>query len=692
MKRILLPTILVFALFTAKSQTYTSTAGGVIPDGGPLVNFPMTVSGLSPATIDTIFGIETICFNITHTWDADLNISLESPDGTIVDLSIANGGSGDDYTNTCLNGFATNSIVTANAPFTGTFRPQGFIGAFNNGQNANGVWQLLIQDTYGADVGNLIDWSITFGNTPAFPFNFSSSNLPIIVINTGGIVIPNEPKLSAQMGIIYNGAGIRNYMTDPFNNYNNKIGIETRGSSSSGFPQKTYGFETRNTIGLKNDTMLLGMPTEHDWILYAPYDDKTCMRNVLTYDIANKTGRYASRTQFCELVINGQYQGIYVLMEKVKRDNNRVNISKLLTTDIAGDQLTGGYIIKVDRDDGPGSYWTSPYLSPAGSNINFVHVYPENGVIVTQQRNYIMAYVDTVEDVLASPTFNDPVNGYSKYIGVSSFIDYFILNEISRNVDGYRLSTFFYKDKQSSGGKLKAGPAWDFNLAWWNADYCQGNLTSGWAYDFPSYCGGDYWQPNFWWARLLQDPNYTAQLRCRWDELRLTTLSIPVLNNYVDSLATYLDEAQGRHFTAWPILGAYTWPNPSPIPADYPGEIAAIKTWINDRILWMDANLPGTCNVGIHENNFTENNFTVFPNPFSTSFTISFYLPHTQNIGIELTDVLGKVVKQLEKKEYQDGENSIAIDMDAFNLKNGIYLLQIVTENGIIVKKLTKTE
>lgn len=690
MKKITLLTILVFSILIIRAQTYSSSAGGVIPDGGPMVQFPMTVSGLSPSAIDTTFGIETICFNITHTWDADLNISLQSPDGTIVDLSIANGGSDDNYTNTCLNAFAANSIVTASAPFTGTFRPQGFIGAFNNGQNGNGVWKLLIEDTYGADIGTLIDWSLTFGNNPAFPFNFSSSDLPIVVINTGGMVIPNEPKLAAQMGIIYNGTGVRNYMTDPFNNYNNKIGIEIRGSSSSGFPQKTYGFETRDINGTQKDTMLLGMPAEHDWILYAPYDDKTCMRNVLSYDIANKTSHYASRTQFCELVINGQYQGIYVLMEKIKRDNNRVDISKLLPTDITGDQLTGGYIIKVDRIEGPGSYWTSPYLADDGTPVDFVFVYPQNGTIVPQQRAYIQAYIDTVEDVLASPAFADPVNGYRKYIGVNSFIDYFILNEVSKNVDGYRLSTFFYKDKQSSGGKLKAGPAWDFNLAWWNANYCSGDQITGWAWNIGTVCPGG-WQPNFWWRRLLEDPTYTAQLKCRWTELRSTTLSIPVLYNYVDSIAAYLNESQSRHFTAWPILGAYTWPNPSPIPADYPGEIAALKSWINARITWMDANLPGTCNVGINEIILTDNNINVYPNPFSSGFNVQFYLPRTQKSEIRITDLLGKVIKQLDKKEYSEGENTIRIDFSG-EISKGMYLLNIVTEQGIIVKKLTKAE
>lgn len=690
-KRILLVSALLFTTFCGQSQTYTSSTGGAIPDCGALTTFPLTVSGLTPATIDTVFGLESICFNITHTWDADLNISLQAPDGTIIDLSMGNGWDGDNYTNTCVDGYAIPSIVGQYAPFTGLYRAQGFIGGFNNGQNANGVWKLLIQDTYCADAGNLLNWSITFGNTPAKPFNYTSSDLPIVVINTSGVAIPNEPKIAAHMGIIYNGPGVRNFMTDPFNNYNNNIGIELRGSSSAGFPQKTYGVETLDVTGVQKDTMLLGMPEENAWILYAPYDDKTCLRNVLTYDIANKTGHYASRTKFCELVLNGQYQGIYVLMEKVKRDSNRVDIAKLTAVDLSGDELTGGYIIKVDRDDGPGSYWTSSYPAVDGSAVNFVHVYPENGVIQTAQRNYIMNYVDTVEDVLASPTFADPVNGYRKYIGVNSFIDYFILNEVSKNVDGYRLSTFFFKDKMSKGGKLKAGPAWDFNLAWWNADYCGFDNYSGWAYDIGSVCPGG-WQPNFWWSRLLQDPAYTFDLRCRWEELRLTTLSIPVLNNYVDSLATYIDEAQGRHFEAWPILGIYTWPNPSPIPADYPGEIAAIKTWITNRITWLDTNIPGNCNIGINETVLNENNFKVFPNPFSQSFTLTFYLPHEQNLNIELCDVTGRIIQRLERTNFLEGENAVTLDLGSGALKNGLYLLNIRTQSGVLVKKLAKAD
>jgi len=690
--RQLLPFLFSFFSAAIYSQTY-SGGGGAIPDAGPQVAFPITVSGLSPSTVDTIFGVETICLNITHTWDADLNILLQAPDGTMVDLSVGNGGSGHNYTNTCFNGFAATPIVAGSAPFTGTFRPQGFLGAVNNGQNGNGQWKLLIQDTYPADAGTLLNWSITFGNNPAKPFLFTSSNLPLVLINTFGASIPDEPKIAAQMGIVYNGVGVRNYLTDAPNNYNNKIGIEMRGSSSMSFPQKSYGLETRDINGTQKDTMILGMPKEHDWILYAPYDDKTCMRNVLSYDIANKTGHYASRTVFCELFINGQYQGIYVMMEKIKRDNNRVDIAKLKPTDISGDDLTGGYIIKVDKQTGSGGGgWNSNFTSSTGSNIFFQYHYPKDVDIVIQQKNYIQAYVDSFEVALNGPNFADPAIGFRKYADVNSFIDYFILNEISRNVDGYRLSTFLHKDKNSNGGKLKVGPAWDYNLAWWNANYCNGNLSTGWAYQFNSVCGGDPWQVPFWWARMMQDSEFKNQLKCRWTQLRQTTLNTAVLTNFVDSVALYLNESQQRHFTAWPILGVYTWPNPSPIPADYAGEIMAMKAWMMNRVNWLDANIPGTCTVGINEWNTNENAVTVYPNPFSNQLNIGFYVPSTTQASISISDMLGNVVYTSATKQLVVGDNLFEVNLSGNQLKEGFYLLSVHTPEGVIVKKICKTK
>jgi subtilisin-like proprotein convertase family protein len=688
--------IFIFLLLTifiknTDAQTYSGT-GGSIPDNGPFTAFPLNISGLSPSNIDTTFGLESVCINITHTWDADLNISIQSPNGTIVSLSNGNGGDGDNYSNTCFNAIAANSIVTGAAPFSGTFKPQGSLGLINNGQNGNGQWNLLVQDTYSADTGSVINWSITFGNNPAKPFNFISSNLPIVVINTFGTPIPDEPKINGQMGIIYNGIGIRNYLTNPFNNFNNKIGLEVRGSSSQSFPQKSYSIETRSIANIANDTILLGMPAEHDWILSAPYDDKTCLRNVLSYDIGNQMGHYASRTEHCELILNGEYQGIYIFMEKIKRDSNRVDIAKLKPTDITGDDLTGGYIVKIDKTTGGGSGWTSNYQSSTGMNISFLYHYPNENDIVIQQKNYIQSYIDTCESVLNGPNFSDPVNGYRKYMSVNSFIDYFILNEISKNVDGYRLSTFMHKDKQSNGGKLKIGPVWDYNLAWWNADYCEGFTSTGWAYQFNTVCPTDNWQVPFWWERLLQDNEFKNQLKCRWNQLRQSTLSIPTLNNYIDSLSNYLNESQTRHFTQWPIIGAYTWPNPSPIPISYAGEITAIKTWISDRINWLDSNMPGTCIVGINDTELSESNLMVSPNPFSDQIIISFTLKNATKVKLDIVDVLGNSIKSINSKFYNEGQNDLVIDFSNEFLKPGVYFVRLQTLNeNTITRKIIKT-
>ena len=152
----------------------------------------------------------------------------------------------------------------------------------------------------------------------------TSSNLPIIVIDTYEQVIPDEPKISAHMGIIFNGSGEINYITDSSSHYDGDIGIEIRGHSSQHyFPKKQYGLETRDSEGENINVSLLGMPEENDWILYAPYSDKSLMRNVLAYDIAKSLGSYAPRTQFCEVILNNDYVGIYVFMEKIKKDSNR---------------------------------------------------------------------------------------------------------------------------------------------------------------------------------------------------------------------------------------------------------------------------------------------------------------------------------------------------------------------------------
>ncbi|MDQ3108984.1 MAG: CotH kinase family protein, partial [Bacteroidota bacterium] len=459
---------ILLSVFPAFSQTYT---GGSGPINDLATNdFPLVVSGLSPATIDTtIFGLETVCVDFTHTYDADLEIRIIAPDGTSAILSSGNGGSGQNYTNTCFNNSATTPIIQGSAPFTGTFIPQGQMGFVNNNQNGNGTWILRVIDSWGGDAGNMISWSITFGNNPAGYFSFSSSNLPVVVINTSQ-TIPDSPKIMCDMGIIYNGTGNRNYLTDPWNHYNGKIGIEMRGSSSQGFPKKSYGLELWDVNGNAIDSSILGMPKESDWCLIANYTDKSLLNNSLSYYLSREMGWYAPRWQFVEVVIDGQYMGVYLFTEKIKRDNNRVDIAKLQPTDITGDDVTGGYIIKVDKSTASsGAGWTSsfaPAVAPNGQTIYFQYDYPSDVNIVPQQETYIQMYVDSFETALSGPNFADTAIGYAHYIDVNSFIDYFLVDEMAKNVDGYRLSTYLYKDKRSNGGKLTIGPTWDFDIAW----------------------------------------------------------------------------------------------------------------------------------------------------------------------------------------------------------------------------------
>jgi hypothetical protein len=419
----------------------------------------------------------------------------------------------------------------------------------------------------------------------------TTSNLPIVVINTNGQTIPvNDPRIFCDMGIIDNDSEVMNSISDPFSDYNGKISLEKRGSSSGQFPKKSYALETQDSLGNNNNVSLLGMPIENDWILYAPYSDKSLMRNFLTFDLGRKMGNYSPRTVYCELVINGDYKGIYILMEKIKRDNDRVDIARLDSNDLSGDNLSGGYILRIDRNTDGRGHWTSNFLSVGGHSRDIQYYYPEYNNMLPQQRDYIKHYIDSFEYALHGSDFTDTSIGYAKYIDVNSFIDLYIINEFSRNTDGYRLSTYMYKDRNDNGGKLTIGPFWDYNLGYGNNENCSGGLTSGWEVN------GDCWQVGdniFWFQRLLEDNNYHEKLKSRWKYLRERSFHQDSIFNFIDSISLSLDDAQQRNFQQWDILGNYIWPNYY-IGNTYQDELNFLKTWISDRLQWIDNNI--VCN------------------------------------------------------------------------------------------------
>lgn len=180
MTRFILCIKILFLFQSLNGQTFNGT-GGAIPDGGAQTCFPLTVAGVG--TIDGTYGLASVCLNITHGWVGDLQIYLRSPDGTLVPLSLQNGGAGINYTSTCFTATAATSINAGFAPFTGNFLPEGPLGLVNNGQNANGVWSLCIQDVTAPDAGNLVNWTLLFNNAPAAPPVVPSNDNPCNAIN-----------------------------------------------------------------------------------------------------------------------------------------------------------------------------------------------------------------------------------------------------------------------------------------------------------------------------------------------------------------------------------------------------------------------------------------------------------------------------------------------------------------------------
>ena len=513
--------------------------------------------------------------------------------------------------------------------------------------------------------------TISNGPTPTWfvePIVLTSSNLPIVVLDTYNVDIPDEPKIDGTMGIIFNGDQQENHITDPFNEFYGQIAIEKRGSSSNSFPMKSYGLETRGPDSVNYNVSLFDWPSDNDWILYAPYTDKAMIRNVLTYDLGRQMGQWAPRTKLCEVILNGDYIGVYVLMERIKINPGRVNVDPLIYSDTLDNQLTGGYILKVDKTTAGGIVaWTSPYTAqtPSTGPIYYQLHDPEIIDVHPDQLNYIKSYVDNWESVLKSSTFANPQIGYRAFSDEASFIDFFLINELSKNVDGYRISTFLHKRRFSEGGKIYAGPLWDFNLGWGNANYCQGGLTSGWEINFNSICQGNGANMNpFWFNRMLQDTLFANNVRCRWSDLRTSILSDSTLIHYIDSLANILTEPAVRYFNRWPILGVYVWPN-NYVGNTYQEEITYMKNWILARTAWMDANMFGTCySVGISEH--VEDKLRIFPNP---SGDIVYIEGLKNNDQIEIRNELGQLVYQAES---QLDFNYI----DVRQFANGLYFVQ----------------
>ncbi len=413
-----------------------------------------------------------------------------------------------------------------------------------------------------------------------FAQSFTDSNLPIVVINTdGGVPIPDEPKVLATMKIIWHQDGSRNYLSDinnpEFLNYDGRIGIERRGTSSQMPNKKPYGLTTLMSDDVTNNNVsILGMPSENDWILNSLPFDQTGMRDVLSYELSEKLGQYASRRVYCEVVINGSYNGLYVFMEKIKVDKDRVNIQKMDENCYNQPEVSGGYITKTDKTTGGDPVaWTMQGYGGGWwpETADFIHHYPKPENINTSQHNYIKSvFMD-----LAEKAGNHNVsieNGIPSIIDIPSFVDFMIIGEFASNVDVYAFSTFFHKDRK---GKLRAGPVWDYNLTYGHDEFGNRSRYDVWQFDNEDNNGPKFWKDLF----------NTGEFRCyfakRWFEV--TAEGMPLNYNEIsarmDELDLLLAEAIVRDNQRWGQMYQHAY------------EVQAMKTWIQQRINWLNNNI-----------------------------------------------------------------------------------------------------
>ena len=447
----------------------------------------------------------------------------------------------------------------------------------------------------------------------------TSTNLPIVWIDVNGKNIDRNVRITARMKIIHNGDGLLNYadtIAHPGQtiDYEGYVALRYRGSSSfSMSDKKPYSFRPLDKPleegGTKKKVNILDMGKDNDWALLAPYADKSMMRDLLAFEVSRPWMEYTPQGRYCELILDGIYYGVYILTEVVSDGKHRLDLPD---PGDSGDDLTGGYILEVDRAEGV--TYVSRYhpVSNNGTPFNNRYIYfqyksPDYEELSSEQVQYIKGRIDQMENALWSyrPSGQET---YKDYLDVTNFIDYQLAEELGHNVDAYRLSGKFFKRRDSEDPRFKM-VVWDMNLAYGNADYYDAWRTDTWMYKSTNNIlnsAGDTYLIPFWWYKLNSSPAYVTALNHRWAQYRRTNLRQERVMALVDSLSSVLTShgAEQRNSQAWPRWGVWVWPNYH-VASNFADEVAWLKQWITDRITWMDSQLgfdptailPGDVNV-----------------------------------------------------------------------------------------------
>ncbi|HXT39817.1 MAG TPA: CotH kinase family protein, partial [Candidatus Angelobacter sp.] len=406
--------------------------------------------------------------------------------------------------------------------------------------------------------------------------NFTS-NLPVIVIHTlGAGSISASVSKFANMSFYEPENGRTSLTNAP--TLSTRAALRVRGSSTAGYPKQSWAVEFWDDFNNDKNASPLGLPEESDWVLYAPNNfEPVLIHNPFILDLSNQIGRYASRARFVEVYLNtaggavssANYNGIYVLEEKIKTGKNRVDIDKLEPENVNPPEVTGGYMMKIDRlDPGDNGFFAAgqpiAYVDPKEQDITLPQRAP--------QQQYLQNYMDEFGNALF---INDPVTGYPAYVDVGSWIDHHILNVMAFNVDALRLSAYFYKERN---GKLFFGPIWDFDRALDSTDGRDSNprvwrsQTQDLGTDFFNYP---------WWGEMFNDIDFWQKWIDRWQDLRVDKFSLTNMNALIDSLANTVRQEQPREQTRWGV---------TPRGGSYQAEVNLLKNWLASRVNFIDTN------------------------------------------------------------------------------------------------------
>ena len=478
---------------------------------------------------------------------------------------------------------------------------------------------------------------------------YSATNLPLVVIHTD-----SAKEITSKT--IYT-PGIIHVISDEGSSiFTDSLDIRGRGNGSWIFPKKPY------KLKLANKKRLLDMPAKaRKWTLINNYGDKTLVRNLLAFRISEMMGmEYTPAGRMVDVMFNGEYKGTYQLCDQIEVKKNRVDVTEMGAEDNSGSELTGGYLVEIDAYAAEEKKWftTMDFALPVSLK------YPDEDDITDAQYNYLQTSFNRMVSRVASPSYNNPVMGFRRYLDEDSFLRRFLVEELAANVDAW-WSVHMYKDRDST--RFHTGPVWDFDLAFENDIRVH-----------PVAGNPEFLLPNTTSAGNMRD--FVAKvigvegtrMRKLWSDARNNGgLTLENLNLFLDSMQTQVYESQKLNFVRWPIMKQIVNQNYQ-ITGSYEGEMKVVRDFLEYRLAWMD-NKVGLIPVGIEG-------------------------IKTRNAGADIVAADGGIeingLKSGEKISIYDmsGMETVSVTAESanfrINLTKGLYIVRIVSDNDVTNKKI----